>query len=104
MPVRNPASAQDCTRPAGLCQRRKSFRIQSDSVRFKWIGNFNCSRLGRYLSPAQTRLGGLADPGAGTRLMTALERRKWDLLGILASIAVVLVAYSGVAFGGKTFD
>jgi hypothetical protein len=33
-----------------------------------------------------------------------LERRKWDVLGILASIAVVLVAYSGVAFGGRTFD
>ncbi|HKN48868.1 MAG TPA: hypothetical protein VJ010_01410, partial [Actinomycetota bacterium] len=33
-----------------------------------------------------------------------MERRKWDVLGTLASIAVVLVAYSGVAFGGRTFD
>lgn len=32
------------------------------------------------------------------------QNRKRDVLGILASIAVVLVAYSGVAFGGRTFD
>ena len=37
-------------------------------------------------------------------LRTALQRRTWDVLGILASIAVVVVAYSGVAFGGRTFD
>ena len=37
-------------------------------------------------------------------MRTALKRRTWDVLGILASIAVVLVAYWGVAFGGRTFD
>ena len=36
--------------------------------------------------------------------MPLWQRRKWDVLGILASIALVLAAYSGVAFGGRTFD
>ncbi|MEA2501691.1 MAG: hypothetical protein QOD01_1802, partial [Actinomycetota bacterium] len=27
-----------------------------------------------------------------------------DLLGVLAAVAMVLVAYHSVAFGGKTFD
>jgi hypothetical protein len=56
------------------------------------------------LLTAQTRLSGLADQEPEQALRTALERRKWDVLGILASIAVVLVAYSGVAFGRRTFD
>ena len=47
--------------------------------------------------PAQTRLGGLRIQELEQALRTALQRRTWDVLGILASIAVVVVAYSGVA-------
>src|SRR2546426_9595052 len=43
----------------------------------------------------------MADPAPST---PRHRRWQWELLGLVASMAMVLVAYYPVAFGGKTFD